>query len=162
MLTAWVMANEDAKSRLSSDRLDVEIRFLTLSGSLISSLTSPNSSLSQEKSSSQSSPRPAPCLPSQRWSMRDDPDRRGSVYRFPQSRVLLCDAWCVEEGKQKTRRCKGQWKGKDAARAETHGSHGRAIGDAPPSSRGSCPGRASCFIPSICLDLLPGPSHYPI
>jgi hypothetical protein len=99
MLTAWVMANDNAISRLSSEGLDADIDLLTFLSS---------------------SPDSAPCLPPQRWSMRDDSDRRGSVNRLPQSRVLLCEAWCVEEGEQKTRRCKGQWKGKDTPRRAGH------------------------------------------
>jgi hypothetical protein len=39
---------------------------------------------------------------------------------LPQREVQLCEAWSIEEGKQKTRKCKGQWKEKDALRRAGH------------------------------------------
>jgi hypothetical protein len=42
MLTAWVAANENARSRSSSERLDVDIDLFTFLASLITSLKSPD------------------------------------------------------------------------------------------------------------------------
>jgi hypothetical protein len=77
MLTAWAMANKNAQSCLRSEGLGVDTSMLTLLASSILSLTSPDLLLVAGKafckvftlSCAMST------VPSQRWSMRAEPDR---------------------------------------------------------------------------------------
>jgi hypothetical protein len=114
------MANENAKSRLSLEVLDVDIDLLTFLASLLSSLTSRDILFDSTVAfftvftASWAVSTTAEVVDARR------PDRRDSGCRFHQQKVLLCAACGVKNVNGKTRRCKGQGKGKDALRRVGH------------------------------------------